>query len=493
METTDQQSETEPLTSFNPHKDVSQFQKTLSYLCFFILGACILLPWNSLLVSTSYFGSNLVGSEFEFSYMNWVAVIFTFFNVSFLIHATLKQTNSSHTRRIFFSLIVIIIISLALLFSTRFENVGPNTFFAFLMIITLLEAFGSATLQNSVIAISSWFGPDYLQGILSGQGANGAIVSLLQLLASLREFESTPQDDFGPTESNHSEDGSSPIIHISQDKIRNSSFTFYIGSTIFCVFALLSFVMLCSLPFYKLVMKTNKKKVTSSSERLSIEGERSTDQLLPSTEYSTQDPFPSPPIKPVNLRTVEPKIRSLGLSVFWVFFVTLAVFPSITGAIISIHSPNITPSKTSTFFQNWHHPLIFIPLHFLCFNCGDWLGRIIPQIWSSFSFGLIKKKKVLWIMSFSRIIFVPLFLLCNVEKSSVVLFKSDLAYFIILSLFAISNGYTSCLLMIAGVAEPSLEPEEIAVAATCMSLYLTSGLAMGSFISFGVKALTTVL
>ncbi|EGG06028.1 uncharacterized protein MELLADRAFT_87542 [Melampsora larici-populina 98AG31] len=278
-----------------------------------------------------------------------------------------------------------------------------------------------------------------------------------------------------------------------QDQIRNSSFTFYIGSTIFCVFALLSFTMLCSLPFYKLVMRSNKKKIISSSQRLSIEGERSTDQLLQSNEYSTEEPFTSTPIRPVNLRTVEPKIRSLGLSVFWVFFVTLAVFPSITGSIISINSNQINPTSTSTFLKNWKHPLIFIPLHFLCFNCGDWLGRIIPQIWSNFSFALIKKKKVLYAMSFSRIIFVPLFLLCNVENSSVVLFRSDFAYFLILSLFAISNGYTSTLLMIAGVAEPSLEPEEIAVAATCMSLYLTSGLAMGSFISFGVKALTTVL
>ncbi|KAH9812077.1 nucleoside transporter-domain-containing protein [Melampsora americana] len=355
------------------------------------------------------------------------------------------------------------------------------------MIITLLEAFGSATLQNSVIAISSWFGPDYLQGILSGQGANGAIVSLLQLLASVREFESTPEDNFGSSED------LSPIIHISQDKIRNGSFTFYIGSTIFGVFALLSFMMLCSLPFYKQVMKSNKKKVTSSIQRLSIEGERSTDQLLQSTEYSTEEPFPTNPIKPVNLRSVEPKIRSLGLSVFWVFFVTLAVFPSITGSIISTNSAQINPSKSSAFLQNWRNPLIFIPLHFLCFNCGDWLGRIIPQLFSNLSTLLIQRKKVLWSMSFFRIGFVPLFLLCNIEKSSVVLFKNDFVYFLILSLFAISNGFTSTLLMIAGVAEPSLEPEEIAVAATCMSLYLTSGLAMGSFVSFGVKALTTVL
>lgn len=39
-------------------------------------------------------------------------------------------------------------------------------------------------------------------------------------------------------------------------------------------------------------------------------------------------------------------------------------------------------------------------------------------------------------------------------------------YFCILAGFAISNGYVSTLLMIAGVADPSLEPEEIDVRIT---------------------------
>jgi equilibrative nucleoside transporter 1/2/3 len=55
-------------------------------------------------------------------------------------------------------------------------------------------------------------------------------------------------------------------------------------------------------------------------------------------------------------------------------------------------------------------------------------------------------------------------------------------------LFALSNGYLSTLIMLAAVSEPSLEDEEVEVAATCLAFYLTLGLAGGSFVSFGVLA-----
>ncbi|KAG0149889.1 hypothetical protein CROQUDRAFT_104812 [Cronartium quercuum f. sp. fusiforme G11] len=462
------------------NQNITKFQKTTSYFCFFVLGASILLPWNSLLVSSNYFGSRLKGSQFEFTYINWLTLVFTFFNVSFITKATFNQ-DSRPTRTILLSLTSIVLLSMTLLISTKIEDLKAKTFFSFLIIITFLEAISSAYLQNSVIAISSWFGPSCLQAILSGQGAIGAIVSLLQLLSSLREFK--------VDEETNSMISSIPV-RTNQDKIRNSSYTFYLTVTIFTIFALLCFFTLSNLPFYKFVIKFNKKADNDEGQLIS----ENDDALsrAPLLRQSLEADLTTTLLKPTNLRLVERKIRSLGLGVFYVFFITLSVFPSITGSIIS-SSSNSSLKGNSNLWDNWTNPLIFIPIHFVCFNFGDWFGRVLPLLLPTISNLLISNHKTLINLSFSRTCFIPLFLLCNVQNNSLVIFNSDLIYFIFLSTFSITNGYFSTLLMIAGVTHSKLEPREVDIAATCMSLYLTFGLAMGSFVSFAVKALTKLL
>ena len=58
-----------------------------------------------------------------------------------------------------------------------------------------------------------------------------------------------------------------------------------------------------------------------------------------------------------------------------------------------------------------------------------------------------------------------------------------------MTVFAVTNGYASTLIMMASLGEESLGKEEVDVAATICSLYLTSGLAAGSLASFPVRAL----
>jgi solute carrier family 29 (equilibrative nucleoside transporter), member 1/2/3 len=140
-----------------------------------------------------------------------------------------------------------------------------------------------------------------------------------------------------------------------------------------------------------------------------------------------------------------------------------AIFPAITSAVHSVNAIN---------------PQLFSALHFLVFNCFDWLGRYVCsfprfQIWS---------RKRLLALSLSRTVFIVLFLACNLDFSSnlkseslkvrgLVLIKesiirmvrseqetpfinSDLAFFALLALLAFSNGWLTSLIMMSA---PSLE------------------------------------
>lgn len=130
------------------------------------------------------FGSRLIGSSFEGSVASWTALAFTLANVIFLARATFTHDMSASTVRIFVSITLIMAALAVLCGTTRIASIGPSVFFGVLIAATILASAGASFLQNAVVGLSAAFGPWYLQGILSGQGAIGAIVALVQMLSA---------------------------------------------------------------------------------------------------------------------------------------------------------------------------------------------------------------------------------------------------------------------------------------------------------------------
>lgn len=189
-----------------------------------------------------------------------------------------------------------------------------------------------------------------------------------------------------------------------------------------------------------------------------------------------------------------------------------SVFPPITTSIM----------PTSPTFN----PLIFNALHFLLFNVGDLAGRYLCAIpkfttWSS---------RRLLVLSLLRTLFVPLFLLCNLQPPTATpapfpapgvppttdlpslllrqvadlsfsapspVINSDFLFFVIVLVFGCSNGYVSSMCMMAAPNEehnhrlrkrgPSGR-SDVDVAATTANFCLIGGLVVGSASSFAVRA-----
>ncbi|XP_045583120.2 equilibrative nucleoside transporter 1 isoform X2 [Procambarus clarkii] len=163
------------------------------------------------------------------------------------------------------------------------------------------------------------------------------------------------------------------------------------------------------------------------------------------------------------------EIWPVGLSVSGVFAVTLGAFPALCVKIIS-HSDDEMWAKV--YFQ----PVVT----FLLFNVGDYVGRqgagflMWPQ----------RGSKILYVMVFLRIVFIPLFLLCNHNPSSIIptVFGHDAWYVVFMLLFSLSNGYCSSLCMMYG---PKMVSEDKAeVASSMMAAMLGLGLLTGGLSSF---------
>ena len=130
-----------------------------------------------------------------------------------------------------------------------------------------------------------------------------------------------------------------------------------------------------------------------------------------------------------------------AFSVFFAMLTTLCLFPSITEHLTSIYRCIHTSTR-------WENDL-FIPIQFLLFNLFDFIGRIIAG-WVPLS---VYYQYIVLYISLSRILFLPLFLLCNVEGSQwPVVFDSDVYPIVFMILFACSNGLVVSHSMMAGPA-----------------------------------------
>uniref|UniRef100_A0A3B5M0L5 Uncharacterized protein n=1 Tax=Xiphophorus couchianus TaxID=32473 RepID=A0A3B5M0L5_9TELE len=126
----------------------------------------------------------------------------------------------------------------------------------------------------------------------------------------------------------------------------------------------------------------------------------------------------------------------------------------------------------------------FIPVScFLLFNMMDWAGRSLT------AFSMWPGKDSIWlpVLCGVRVVFIPLFMLCNVHprENLPVVFVHDAWYIGFMILFSFSNGYLASLCMCFG---PKKVPQHQAeTAGAIMAFFLSLGLALGAAVSFGIR------
>lgn len=127
----------------------------------------------------------------------------------------------------------------------------------------------------------------------------------------------------------------------------------------------------------------------------------------------------------------------------------------------------LRPAAGSAFSADWYTLTLFVE-----FNFFDVVGRSLP------SYTLLFSKNTLWMASLCRFVLYPLFLL----KAKHVIFSADYWSFILMGIFAVSNGYVASLGMMYGptYVEKDYEKE---TAGFIMSCFLTFGIFAGSNIA----------
>ncbi|KAL5964613.1 Equilibrative nucleoside transporter 3 [Taenia solium] len=178
----------------------------------------------------------------------------------------------------------------------------------------------------------------------------------------------------------------------------------------------------------------------------------------------------------VNLWHAMWEVRWTGFTLLFTLTVTLAVFPSVYVLLV----PN-------NFDENslWHTKYFHAVTVFLCFNVFDYVGR--------FCVGWVKwprfeQKKLLLSMAVLRMVLIPLTMLCNINSRRIpTVFYHDSIPTILVGLLGLTNGYLIALSVNYAPRYASPGNEEGCGIAT--STYLSLGLCIGVFLSYGLVAL----
>ncbi|KAJ9072811.1 hypothetical protein DSO57_1023219 [Entomophthora muscae] len=444
---------------FSPSNDIveqrtstEQIEDTLStrvatYCILFMQGLCTVLPWNIFITGYEFFHHEFKGSSYENNFQNYFSVIFMATQLIFLIPAIMTQSKDWLYRRIFINVSIVSLVFLCLAIFPHFEPSGlaPEIKFFLMLIPLILCGILGVFSITDVYGLASMFPPIYIQGVMIGQALGGIAVSLIQLSVTLSNFDNEVL----------STDLEKEMAILSRAKA-------YFGVALIVALCTLgSLVVLPRLSTYRRYVLTGAELVPPvEKDGLTIE--------ISSLKNKLQQ-----------IRLAFRQVRLLALAVILNFAVTLGIFPSITSAVTPV-SPSTSPLYQS----------LFVPVHFVIFNLGDFIGRLIL----GFSLLRLRRPATVLAMSSLRVVFFLVFLTSHLDLGSQELSQrfpvwvsDDTLYYFFLFLFSVSSGYIGSGSM---VLAPSLasSKEDIPLIGNVMAFSLTTGLAIGSFLSFALRA-----
>ncbi|XP_034407426.1 equilibrative nucleoside transporter 1-like [Cyclopterus lumpus] len=431
------------------------------WIIFFILGLGTLLPWNFFMTATMYFTSRLkdefadpsthlmtnetsegadTRSVLESKFNNVMTLcamvpllIFTCLN-SFL-HQRIPQK-----LRIIGSLAAILVVFLLTAVFVKVD-VSPLTFFTITMIkIICINSFG-AILQGSLFGLAGILPASYTTPIMSGQGLAGTFAAFSMICALTT--------------------GSA---------LQDSAFGYFITACVVILVAIVAYIVLPRMEFFQYYTESNGSTPSADEENnMGLLKKESAAEKKPVVSLVEDEGKPT-----VSVVNIFKQIWVMALSVCFIFTVTIGTFPAVTVEV------------KSTIANGGTWDGYFIPVScFLLFNLMDWAGRSLTAVcmWPG--------KDSMWlpVMVGLRVIFIPLFMLCNVQPRHYlpVLFSHDALYIIFMILFAFSNGYLASLCMCFGPKK--VPPHEAETAGAIMAFFLSLGLALGAGVSFAFRAM----
>ena len=459
----------EPTVSMKPppklHKSVSrahglmkpeerpQDRYNFIYCIFFLMGLSTLLPWNFFISLTGFWDYRFRNvsaesyvmrledeapkTELQNQFTSYLAIASNIPNALFVILNALYGQRFALRRRITLSLsgVIVLFIGVTALAQTNSDQ-WQTTFLIVILTLVVLVNVHTAVYQGAVFGVAGKFPPQFMGAAMAGQAVGGIFPAVVDIVITSLNVQ---EKDIG--------------------------FWCFLIATGVLMVSLLLFLYSSRTAFFKYYAIEGVHEVSADVA-------------------DVNDPPPSQ--RGPALSRVLHSLRHAWhycLSVFLVFSVSLSVYPALTVLAVSQFHGRGTHSK-------WGDQYFNLVSNFLLFNVGDFVGRTLANTFKIPGRSLTGRWVVV-ILAFLRVIFVPLFIMCNTapdSRTAAVWFNKDAEFIVIMALFALSNGYLGNICMLHGPkteANSDLQEETAMILVAC----LVTGIGCGSFLSYPVLQL----
>ncbi|XP_059617518.1 equilibrative nucleoside transporter 3 [Phlebotomus argentipes] len=395
------------------------------YMIFYLLGMTTLLPWNFFITAENYWMfkfRNVTGNDSDVltpiqrTFTSDLSVSSAVPNTVFLVLNAFLSHRIPLRLRMLGSMGVIFVL---FIFTTAFVEVDTDAwqraFFGITITTVVVMNIAAAILSGGLFGIAGQFPSEYMTAVVSGQALGGIFAALCEVISLT--FGASPK------------------------------------TTALVYFSVAIVVMIISLAAYFFMSRTLFFKFyTAAAHTPRLQDEA---RLL-------GEPPPAP-----NFRLILRKIWLYGFSEWFVFVVTLSVYPAVTVLVNSEHKGN---------GHLWNDVFFTTVVNYLIFNSGDYLGRIIAGLfeWPQ------NRPRLVAFFTVIRVAFIPIFLMCNSQprENLPVIVHSDIVFILLMSVFALTNGYIANIALLC--APKIVASHEKEVASSMMAAFLGIGLAFGS-------------
>ncbi len=486
-------------------------EDNLAYIIFFVLGLGSLLPWNAFINASHYYLQRFCGQTFESTFESYFSMCYTASQPLTLVTTIYFKDSFSLKSMVLVPLIIYTLIFVVTTILAAIPGVDPIALFVITVICTFLCGVCSSIISGGLYGLAGILMPKHISALMSGQALIGVIVSLVSILVialntTVQDYctDSNNEDDVnGNVDDDHTVVSSTCTASNSVDY---GAFAFFLVATMVLALCVVLFLTLMRLDFVKNALKTLKSSSFDSNssniqdaevvgkdhgivaipksltpqpndldfESVHIEIPMMTTGDNPEIEHRAINAINAPQSNHsdnYHVFKVFTTIRIPAISAILLYAGSIMVFPPL---IVLVQSTERCKSNLPIYNELW------VSLLFILFNAGDFIGRIVAQMWGHLT---IWNANNVWIPSCMRFVIVALFFFCRVGDSQMPMFLDhDAAPIILTAALGLSCGFFA---NIAMMQTPSLvHPQDASLAGTIMVFCLISGLLIGACLSY---------
>lgn len=415
---------------------------TIKYTTFMLSGVASLWPWNCFLSASDYFQDRFSSHpKLSDNYSSTMMTVSTITSTLFNYYLSKNQKNVNYTKILKRGNYLQMFIFLILTISVLFPKEWTVFYFIFVMTNVLLTSIGSCLTQVGMMALVNIQGSLYANATVVGNAIAGVLPSIAMIIAVI----------------------SNPLIDLNAQNIENQNIK--IDRSKDAIIYFITSVLMVILAQYSIfIMEYYEKHIylptifeeEEQEEQLNEETENIADEILEERIGEVSEAKS----KFIGFKQLWSKLKYVESTIILTFSLTL-IFPVFASTVEST-----TISKK-----------LFIPLAFLIWNIGDLAGRVI----CAYPLFLIKRERILISYSITRVIFLPLFLTCNIKNRGSNI--NDYGYMLIQFLFGLTNGqlFSSSYMRVGELLNTE---DEKRAAAAFTAFLINISLLIGSLSSF---------